>query len=519
MMKEIKNKQKRMKKTSQGLIKARLNKEELKKSEERFHSLIYSIDDFIFTLDKDGRFVDYFQSPRKKKLYISPEKFIGKHFKEVLPPHIVKLIQEALRKIKRSDKIQQFDYPLKIKNKEMWFDAKISPLRSRSKTLTGFTAVVRDITERKKIEKELLFKTTLLSAQSEASIDGILIVDENDKAISFNQRFVELWSIPKKIVDMRNDKKMLNFVVSQLRYPKKFLDKVNYLYKHKKEKSRDEIEFKDERVLDRYSTPLVTDDKQYLGRIWYFRDITEHKQIDRAKTEFVSLASHQLRSPLTGIKWFIDLLSSKKSGKLNEKQKEYLKEIDDINQRLIGLVNALLNVSRIELGVFAIEPKPISFTKIADSVLELLAPEIEKKKLQIRKNYDKNLRNIKADPNLVRIIFQNLLSNAVKYTPRGGRISLTIKKQEPNVLIKLSDTGYGIPKNQQTKIFEKLFRADNIRETEPDGTGLGLYIVKSVVEQPGGKIWFKSEENKGTTFYVTFPLKGMKRKEGIKGLS
>jgi two-component system sensor histidine kinase VicK len=116
------------------------------------------------------------------------------------------------------------------------------------------------------------------------------------------------------------------------------------------------------------------------------------------------------------------------------------------------------------------------------------------------------------------MIFQNLLSNAVKYTPEKGKININIKKDGLNVLISVADAGYGIPSNVQSKIFTKMFRADNARVKDPDGTGLGLYIIKSTLEKTGGKIWFESVENKGSTFYVTIPLDGMKKKEGTKRL-
>jgi len=170
------------------------------------------------------------------------------------------------------------------------------------------------------------------------------------------------------------------------------------------------------------------------------------------------------------------------------------------------------------LGTLAIEPKPVNLQEIANGVLNELLPQIEKKELRIEKRYDKKPLVMNVDPQLMRIVFQNLLSNAVKYTPIDGRVSLKILKRESDVLIEVSDTGYGIPKSQQPEIFKKLFRADNVKEISPDGTGLGLYIVKSVVEQSGGRVWFDSTEGKGSTFYVTIPQEGMKKKEGTKGL-
>jgi len=136
----------------------------------------------------------------------------------------------------------------------------------------------------------------------------------------------------------------------------------------------------------------------------------------------------------------------------------------------------------------------------------------------INKNFEKGLPPINADLNIVRMIFQNLFSNAVKYTPAEGTITLTIKKDGLYALISVADTGYGIPKNAQPKIFTKMFRADNARVKDPDGTGLGLYIIKETIEKTGGKIWFESKENKGSTFNVAIPLGGMKKKEGSRRL-
>ena len=202
---------------------------------------------------------------------------------------------------------------------------------------------------------------------------------------------------------------------------------------------------------------------------------------------------------------------------LTEEQKKYVDEIYKGNQRMVDLVNALLDVSRIELGTFAVEPEPTQLIDIAKSLLKELKSEIDKKKQEIKENYDK-LEKINADPKLIRIVIQNLLSNAVKYTPEKGKVTISILEKEPNVEIEVSDTGYGIPKLQQKDIFTKLFRADNVREKDTEGTGLGLYIVKNIVEHSGGKIWFESIENKGTTFYITIPKEGMKKKVGTKAL-
>ena len=244
----------------------------------------------------------------------------------------------------------------------------------------------------------------------------------------------------------------------------------------------------------------------------------ELRSLDAAKDEFVSIASHQLRTPLTALKGYTGMILDGDVGPISDKQREYLVEIKNANDRMIALITALLNVSRVDLGVFIVEPEQLNLKKVAEDALKDLGMKIEEKQLQIETNFRDDLPLINADLNIVRMIFQNLLTNAVKYTSEKGKINVNIKKDGSNILISVVDTGYGIPSDVQPKIFTKMFRADNARVKDPDGNGLGLYIIKSTLEKTGGKIWFESVENKGSTFYVTIPLEGMKKKEGTKRL-
>jgi PAS domain S-box-containing protein len=267
------------------------------------------------------------------------------------------------------------------------------------------------------------------------------------------------------------------------------------------------------------SISSIREGSEILFYVSLCQDITLRKEVDRAKTEFVSLASHQLRTPLSAIRWYSEMLLSKYVGTLNEKQQQYVKEIYAGNLRMVDLVNALLNVSRIDLGTFAIEPEPVNLVEMCESVLQELTPQITEKQQTIEKIFSDAPKTYNADAKLMRIVFQNFLSNSVKYTQAGGHIIAEIGVRENNLLIRVSDNGYGIPKSQHGKIFEKLFRADNVRQKDTEGTGLGMYIVKAIVESSGGKIWFESEENQGTTFFVTMPLSGMPKKSGTKGLT
>ncbi len=272
-------------------------------------------------------------------------------------------------------------------------------------------------------------------------------------------------------------------------------------------------------------SPIILD-KKIIGAVEVFRDITKEKEIDKAKTEFVLLASHQLRTPPTSMKWFLEMLLAGEAGKLNEKQKEYSEEVYQSNERMIVLINALLNVSRIELGTFAITPQTTDVVSLIKGAVKDMERQIREKELLIREKYPKDLQLFFIDPKLSRIAIQNVISNAVKYTPQKGSIDLEIflKKngesigghiiQKDSLVITVSDTGIGIPKDQQDKIFTKLFRADNVKEKDTDGNGLGLYLAKSIMNGSKGDIWFTSELNKGTTFYLATPIDGAKEREG-----
>lgn len=233
-------------------------------------------------------------------------------------------------------------------------------------------------------------------------------------------------------------------------------------------------------------------------------DITEEKRLDQAKTEFVSLASHQLRAPLATTKWYTEMLISGDLGEIPPKQKEYLSRVYLVNENMIDLVDTLLSVSRVEIGSLKIELKQTDVEDLCESVLDELSPQINKKKIKVDKKYNGLLKDLKTDPKLLRIVIQNLVSNAIKYTPDEGQITISLEQSDGKKQIIVSDTGLGIPKSQQNLIFSKMFRADNVRDlTNNQGTGLGLYMVKSMIEAMGGNVSFVSEEGHGSIFTVT----------------
>lgn len=240
-----------------------------------------------------------------------------------------------------------------------------------------------------------------------------------------------------------------------------------------------------------------------LERKW---DHERLKEVDRMKSEFVSVASHQLRTPLTGIKWFCQLLLGNKAGKLNPDQKDFIEQVSTSNDRMIRLVEDLLNVSRIETGrKFEIVKKPLDVPALVQSVVDEHLPLCAKRTQTINYTPPASFPTMKVDEQKIRQVLGNLVSNALKYSPVGSTVDVTLTMDaKKHAIVTVTDQGIGIPPAGQKRIFEKFFRAENAVVSETDGTGLGLYIAKSICGAHGGGLTFTSIEGKGSTFIAVF---------------
>ena len=250
--------------------------------------------------------------------------------------------------------------------------------------------------------------------------------------------------------------------------------------------------------------------KIFIGAVFIMEDISEQKKIDRMRTEIVSITSHQLRTPATIIKGNLDMVLGGDVGKITDQQRELLDDTYMGNERMIHLVNDLMDASKIDEGKFVLPSEPIDFDGLVGEVVKEV--DLYAKKKNVTLVFERSaepLPKTLINRQKVKQVVMNLIDNAIKYSSNGekGRVVVTTKSIPGFVQFSVSDNGIGIPKDDQSKIFQRFYRGSNSSKLDPGGgSGLGLYIAKGVVEQAGGKIWFDTEENKGTTFNTTFPI-------------
>lgn len=232
-------------------------------------------------------------------------------------------------------------------------------------------------------------------------------------------------------------------------------------------------------------------------------------EASRLKSEFISIVSHQLRTPLTNLRWSVDMLLSGRLDGIAEKQQEYFRIIDENTARMNGLVQDLLMVSRIEQGRLPVHPQEILLPDLVRDVMKRFehAAAVSGVELRLQVNpSSQDFPKLSTDLSQLKIIVENLIENAVRYSKNGGKVTITLSRKNQHVRMEVQDEGIGIPLHDQRFVFQKFFRADNARTQQPTGTGLGLSITKMLAQNLGGQIGFRSQENKGSTFWVTLPV-------------
>lgn len=378
----------------------------------------------------------------------------------------------------------------------------------------------QDVSARKRAEIEQQNAAAITSATLDATEDGILVVNERREIVLFNQRFLDMWRFPQDMVGGDN-RELTRFAITQVRDPRAFVAKLDELYADAVAESFDVLEFKDGRTFERYSRPhkLGT---QAFGRVWSFRDVTARRAAEaelkqakdaadaanRAKTDFLANMSHEIRTPLNGV---IGLTRFLLEENLSPTQRQHAELIDGSAQSLLVLINDFLDFSKIEAGELAMENVAFDLHGLLGEVSSLHALRAAEKSLDFELDIDASVPAwVSSDPTRIRQIVNNLLGNALKFTAQG-QIALAVSASPADMgglllRIAVSDTGIGISKEVQEKLFTRFSQADNSTSRQYGGTGLGLAIVRQLSELLGGRVELQSVPQEGSTFLVYLPV-------------
>jgi PAS domain S-box-containing protein len=372
----------------------------------------------------------------------------------------------------------------------------------------ALTNVLEDISQEKekvKVEKQKL--ETILNNIAE----GVLVINHRGDLIHVNNSALEILGLDDDVsevldkkyeevirfTDEKTTEQSVDFVKIALEEKKIARSPGSTLLLTREGKSI---------PIDEVATPLIGKKGKLIGVVITIRDVSLEREVDNMKSEFISIASHQLRTPLTAIRWYLETVMEEKD-QLNEAIKESLETVYDSNLKMISLVNDLLSVSRIEAGrKFTIKKEVTDIVKLLSDTIKVHKPEASVKSIKIDMKMDIKSLEIKVDAEKITQAITNLISNAIKYSPAGSTVTIKLKTENKKCIIEVIDKGIGIPQSEQKNIFGKFFRAENVLAKQIVGNGLGLYICKAIVEGHKGKITFSSKEGQGTVFILSLPL-------------
>jgi len=507
-------------------------------------NIISTMSDALVILDRDG----YVVSVNKATLEL-----LKYREKELLNQSISFLLasnglrSKILSKAKKGEVFKNENLIFKtkgsIRNVPVIFSNSL--LKNIDNSIAGIVCIFKNISENKKIEKELENKNKELENSIEkleksklkinnaidkidrekrnidleknkiSSIissfkDPVIVIDKYSRISYINAETKNIFGFSDNIIGRKYF--LRNFSMSNLKVVSKVgfsVSKGNELISGDTREEVEELAIHDKKrdLAYKVITVKMMEDSDYFGLIKIFHNLTKEKEMDKLKSEFISIAAHQLRTPLSAVKWVLKMILDGDAGKLLKSQSELLEKGYSNNERMIKLVNDLLFVSRIEEGRFGYTFKDDDYLSVIKTSL------VEQEKLCKLKNinlsYDapEKLPKINIDRDRIGLVLKNIFSNCRKYVPENGKIKLTVLREEEFIKTIITDNGMGIPKKEEKRLFEKFFRATNVLRTQTSGTGLGLYITKNIIKKHGGEIIIKSKEGKGTEVVFTLPIK------------
>lgn len=488
---------------------ASLNK--LRESEEQYRTLVDLAPDIIYSISvKDGTFTSL--NPAFEKITgWSREKWLNKHFTELIHPEDV---PESLKYLKQGLTGKSTGpFELKIKSSSGTYligEFRSVPRFEKGKVVSMF-GIARDITKRKQIEEEYKKQKDQLEVIFQNVSDGIIVQDKSGALIFANNAAAQ--AVGFKDVDT-----LLNTSWGEFLKAFRIRDEAGKLVdtdnlpgrKALKGETPSEVVLrhfalgsKDEKWSVIKATPILDEQGKVQFVVNVFRDVTESKLSEKHKDEFLAIASHEIKTPVTSIKAFVQLLDERLKDYPDKSVINYINSVNTQLERLTRLVNELLDLSKMGRGSLPLEPTKFKVSPFLQELVDSLQPSLNSHRVMIRGKVSN--RAVYWDKERISQVLVNLLTNAVKYSPDAGKILLSVKETDDKIRVGVKDYGIGIPKEYQVKIFDRFFRAVKDEGETYAGLGLGLYITAQLVRQHKGRIWVKSTPKKGSVFFVELP--------------
>ncbi len=497
-------------------------KKELLEAKEIMRTTLESIDDILISFDCKGYLTNIHSKHKEGIPFITSKESLKKHYREILPYHLVKLLDVSFSNLLKSKKAQEFDFQIQKHNINNWYHAKASLRRNINNNAIGVTLLVTDISRQKKLENELIkYSEKLNEAQDVANL-GTCEIDFAKNELQHNSIFFKLLDIEDyKDIKSYDDNNILKIIHPEDK--KRYLDNHKDVFKNKTKKFDIDFRIIDKKKEIRYihsigKVKYGNDEKPALMLIT-MQDVSWQRQSEELwknlftarksaeiKQQYFSNVSHQLRTPLTEIIGMTELLSKTE---LDSRQQEYISSLRNSSETLINMISDILDVSKIEAGKMELYPSAYNLRKNVEKVVDALKSIAVEKNNKIECYVDENIPElIYVDGKRVNQVIFNLLSNAIKFS-RDGEVSVRLfleSKKRKDLLIKaeVKDTGIGIRKEDHLDLFHAFQRTYQRKKRSTVGSGLGLYICKNLVELLGGDIGLESIPGRGSKFWFTF---------------
>jgi len=494
-------------------------------------AIVESSDDIIISQTLEG-VIRSWNSGAERILGYTAEEVVGRSITVIIPPERQAEEHEIMGRLKQGQRIDSFETVRRAKDGRL-IDISLtaSLVRDSTGAIIGASKVGRDITERKKAERALaamnehlnemvqertqelelarqLDRTNLVRFQMmiENLLFAAVAMDENFTILQVNDNFCTMFDVPYSAKQMvgRNGYDFSKYIRDKVLDLDAYMAQLTAMLEKKEPVVGYDIPLKDGRIILRDYFPIF-DHGVYRGQLLLFRDVTRERRIDRTKSEFMSLASHQLRTPITAIRWGMKRMEKQLKDKVSDQDLAFFRQSYDAAIRMSATIDTMLQISRIEAGQVNVQQVEVDVSAFVRQMTDSFREAAQAKRLSLECDCATGV-TIKTDPALLEQLLDNLMSNAVKYTPEEGTVHVEVRTNADLVEIIINDTGYGIPKRQQQDLFRKFFRGDNVVSRDTEGTGLGLYMSALIASLLRGKIACVSKEGKGSTFTLSLPL-------------